>query len=258
MATPHPLGSVADVPLLIRSANAQSERRVNPSWTIAHFKSRLEPITGIPSAAQKLTLRTASHDAIAIEAASEEQTQLAAFGLQPYAELSVVDTRPPGARIDFNDVSSVEKYVMPEAEYEARKDSVLAWKKAQKLGRFDPNAPTLEQQKIHALEREVEERGITLNARCQLLPSSDSRRGTVSYVGAVPEIPGGLGPWVGITLDEPTGKNDGSIVDKATGETKRYFECKPKHGVFVRPERVEVGDFPNLDDDLMGSDMEEL
>jgi hypothetical protein len=48
---------------------------------------------------------------------------------------------------------------MPESEYEARTDSVLAWKKAQKLGRFDPNAPSLEEQKIKTLEREVEERG---------------------------------------------------------------------------------------------------
>ena len=48
---------------------------------------------------------------------------------------------------------------MPAAEYESRTDSVLAWKKAQKLGRFDPNAPTIEQQKILASEREVEERG---------------------------------------------------------------------------------------------------
>jgi hypothetical protein len=48
---------------------------------------------------------------------------------------------------------------MPSTEYETRSDSVLAWKKAQKLGRFDPNAPSLEEQKIRALEREVEERG---------------------------------------------------------------------------------------------------
>lgn len=48
---------------------------------------------------------------------------------------------------------------MPSTEYEARTDSVLAWKKSQKLGRFDPNAPTIEQQKIRALEREIEERG---------------------------------------------------------------------------------------------------
>lgn len=48
---------------------------------------------------------------------------------------------------------------MPAAEYETRTDSVLAWKKAQKLGRFDPDAPSIEQQKILASEREVEERG---------------------------------------------------------------------------------------------------
>ena len=48
---------------------------------------------------------------------------------------------------------------MPAAEYEHRTDSVLAWKRAQKLGRFDPDAPSIEQQKIRASEREVEERG---------------------------------------------------------------------------------------------------
>lgn len=48
---------------------------------------------------------------------------------------------------------------MPAEEYETRTDSVLAWKKAQKLGRFDPNAPSIEQQKILASEREIEERG---------------------------------------------------------------------------------------------------
>lgn len=50
---------------------------------------------------------------------------------------------------------------MPETEYEARKESVLAWKKAQKLGRFDPNTPDIEQQKIRQLERDIEERGMS-------------------------------------------------------------------------------------------------
>ena len=73
--------------------------------------------------------------------------------------------------------------------------------------------------------------------RCRLLPSnSDDRRGTIRYAGPVPEIPD-IGTWVGIELDEPTGKNDGSVAGK------RYFECKPSRGVFVRPERVEVGTF---------------
>lgn len=48
---------------------------------------------------------------------------------------------------------------MPTTEYESLTNSVLAWKKSQKLGRFDPNAGTIEEQKIRASEREVEERG---------------------------------------------------------------------------------------------------
>lgn len=65
--------------------------------------------------------------------------------------------------------------------------------------------------------------------------------GKVAYVGDVPEIPG-LGAWIGLVLDEPTGKNDGSVGGN------RYFDCIANSGVFVRPERVEVGDFPPLDD----------
>lgn len=130
---------------------------------------------------------------------------------------------------------------MPAEEYETRTDSVLAWKKQQKLGRFDPNAPTILEQKVNVSYREVDERGIKQDSRCRLLPESDHRRGTVQYIGDVPEIPG-VGAWIGVALDEPTGKNDGSV------KGKRYFECKHNCGVFVRPERVEVGDFAVLDD----------
>ncbi|KAH6642437.1 CAP Gly-rich domain-containing protein [Boeremia exigua] len=243
------LQSAADVPLLISSPNSSSERRISPSWSITHLKSRLEPITGVPASSQQLSLRVGSQDVVPITALDEEQTRLAEFPLQPYAEIIVVDTRPPAARTDFSDLSAVDKYVMPTAEYESRTDSVLAWKKAQKLGRFDPEAPSIEQQKVLASEREIEERGLTVGGRVRLLPESDARRGTVSYTGLVPEIPG-IGAWVGVTLDEPTGKNDGSV------KGKRYFECGSNCGVFVRPERCEAGDFPVLDE--FDEDLEEL
>ncbi|KAH8716925.1 CAP Gly-rich domain-containing protein [Phaeosphaeriaceae sp. PMI808] len=241
--------SAADVPLIVSSPNSSSERRISPSWSIAHLKSRLEPITGVPAGSQQLSLRVASQDAVPITATDEEQTRLAMFPMQPYAELIVVDTRPPAARTNFSDLSAVEKYTMPTTEYETRTDSVLAWKKAQKLGRFDPDAPSIEQQKILASEREVEERGLKVSGRVRLLPESDARRGTISYIGPIPEIPG-IGVWLGVTLDEPTGKNDGSV------KGRRYFKCGNSYGVFVRPERCEAGDFPALD--LGDEDMEEL
>lgn len=90
------MATAADIPLLVASANSSSERRITPAWTVAQFKARLEPITGIPASAQKLTLRIGSQDPIAIEAVDDEATQLASFPLQAYAEIyvSVFRTRP--------------------------------------------------------------------------------------------------------------------------------------------------------------------
>lgn len=175
----------------------------------------------------------------------------AMFLLTTKSNLSqVLDTRAPGARPNFNDASSVEKYVLPADEYAKKTDSVLAWKKAQKLGRFDPNAPSLEEAKIAGFEAEVISRGITVGKRCRV-GEDDERRGEIMYVGEVPEIPGGLGAWVGVRLDEPVGKNDGSVGGK------RYWGAAggPKNGLFVRPERVEIGEWPVLDD---LEDMEEI
>lgn len=42
-------------------------------------------------------------------------------------------------------------------------------------------------------------------------------------------------------LDEPFGKHNGSIKGRS------YFSCKDKYGVIVRPNELEIGDFPELD-----------
>ncbi|CAD0113102.1 unnamed protein product [Aureobasidium uvarum] len=80
---------MADVPLLITSENARSERRISPAWTIAQLKGRLEPITGIPASSQKLTLKVASWPDQNLQTVDEDNTQLDAFTLQSYAELHV-------------------------------------------------------------------------------------------------------------------------------------------------------------------------
>ena len=83
--------SAADIPLLIRSENSSSERRISPAWTVAQLKGRLEPITGVPAGCQRLSLKVASQPAQNIEAADEEATQIGAWPLQAYAELQVGD-----------------------------------------------------------------------------------------------------------------------------------------------------------------------
>ncbi|RDD45439.1 CAP-Gly domain-containing linker protein 3 [Trichoplax sp. H2] len=59
---------------------------------------------------------------------------------------------------------------------------------------------------------------------------SGSKVGKLCYFGRT-EFADGI--WAGIKLDEPIGKNDGT-VDGVT-----YFSCKPKHGILVNASRVQ-------------------
>uniref|UniRef100_A0A671STC7 Kinesin-like protein KIF13B n=1 Tax=Sinocyclocheilus anshuiensis TaxID=1608454 RepID=A0A671STC7_9TELE len=56
-----------------------------------------------------------------------------------------------------------------------------------------------------------------------------SKSGTVCYIGPTHFSEG---VWVGVELDTPSGKNDGSV------EGHQYFRCNPGYGVLVRPDRL--------------------
>lgn len=89
---------------------------------------------------------------------------------------------------------------MPIEDYEKRNDSVLAWKKRNQLGRFDPNSDENKEKELQHQWQEVEQRNIEVGKRCRV----GERRGIVRFVGVVDEIPG-QGVWVGFECDEPTG-----------------------------------------------------
>lgn len=83
-----------DIPLFVRSNNASSERRITPSWSLAHLKTKLEPITGIPPSCQSLKLKLPGHDEVAMEAQDEGGVQLSHWSLQAYAEIYVREREP--------------------------------------------------------------------------------------------------------------------------------------------------------------------
>lgn len=81
---------MADVPMYVISENASSERRITPSWSIDTFKTKLEPITGIPPSAQRLSIKSSAAAQIQpLEAADEENTFLHSFPLAAYGEIHV-------------------------------------------------------------------------------------------------------------------------------------------------------------------------
>ncbi|XP_022072529.2 dynactin subunit 1 isoform X4 [Acanthochromis polyacanthus] len=59
------------------------------------------------------------------------------------------------------------------------------------------------------------------------------QRGTVAYIGTTLFA---SGKWVGVILDEPKGKNDGTV------QGKRYFTCEENHGIFVRQSQIQLVD----------------
>lgn len=56
-----------------------------------------------------------------------------------------------------------------------------------------------------------------------------NKNGIVRYVGPA-DFQEGM--WIGVELDLPAGKNDGSVGGK------QYFKCNPGYGVLVRPKKV--------------------
>ena len=158
-----------------------------------------------------------------------------------------VDNTDPMARPgEYNDLSAVEKFELTPEEYESRRDTVLSHLKANKLGRFaetptnltqPPPAPPIPSDMVAGARCEVQSGDGTID-----------RRGTIRFVGEASMGKGGM--WVGVEMDEPTGKGDGSV------EGVRYFSCTPKHAVFVRADKVMVGDFP--EEDLMADDDDEI
>ncbi|KAI8867168.1 Cap-Gly domain-containing protein [Ramicandelaber brevisporus] len=245
------------VSLLVECNGTQTERRLDSDLTIAALRTRLGPITGVLEADQKLDLLESTTrtllasiggpdcDELTVTLGSYPAiAQLVASGIT----LRVTDTSAAQTSRLLADDGSVQKYEMSVETYEQRRDTARAWMRQNKLGKYNEDS-IRNAQAAH-------ERFQTLGAstkpgdRCIILSEpadqseDDGRRGTVRYSGEAGF--GGGGYWIGVELDEPLGKHNGTV------DGTQYFSCRNKHGVFVRPDRVKVGDYP--EEDIFASD----
>ena len=69
----------------------------------------------------------------------------------------------------------------------------------------------------------------------QTVELQDGRIATVRFAGNTHFAPG---DWVGVELEDASGKNDGSV------QGQRYFDCAAGRGMFVRPTVATIVDQP--------------
>ncbi|KIM44387.1 hypothetical protein M413DRAFT_67205 [Hebeloma cylindrosporum] len=224
------------VNVFVISPDTHSERRIDPHISVEQLKGKLELITGIPVANQEISILASESDPRVLAELTDDTKPLGYYGLTDWQVLKVIDTNPAvSLTVQLTDVTQVEKFELSSAEYEQRQDTVLAYKQRNKVGRFAQKdaTPEVEDQAVD----------IPVGSRCEIESTEAglSKRGTVRYVGTTKFS---KGTWVGVEYDEPFGKNDGSV------QGERYFSCRQNYGVFVKPEKVKIGDYPVEELDL--------
>ncbi|WKY08891.1 hypothetical protein Q1695_001792 [Nippostrongylus brasiliensis] len=211
------------------------EKKYPSTLTLGELKKKLELVVGAVAETIQIELHDAEGKFVA--SLSDNSKNLKELGVKDGMRLHAVDVS--GGNTELQDDTMVEKFTISEEEYNQREDSVRAWKK--KL-----LAQSGAQHEVGSggdTSRDVDP-NIKVGERCEVrVRGAMSRRGVVSFVG---ETKFREGLWVGVTYDEPVGKNDGAVAGT------RYFQCADKHGGFVRATDVVVGDFPPLpiEDDM--------
>jgi len=243
------------------------EIRLDRHMTIERVKEKLRAHVGTGSTFMHLTLL--DFDGQVVADMSNDELKLGYFSPQDGWTIHVTDLDPHSlsAGGGLEDVSLVQKYEISEEDYLKRENNFRRWKEEKQ--KADPNwtfakeikarqdAQRMKHDPTYVPEPPKERitddehmadlvAKMSVGDRCEV--TLGGKRGTVQFVGKIPAIAPGF--WVGVQYDEPVGKNDGSV------KGKRFFECPPKYGGFLRPDKLQVGDYPELDD-LFDSDEEE-
>jgi tubulin-folding cofactor B len=137
--------------------------------------------------------------------------------LFPLVSPQIIDADPNNAVVSMLSDNSVPKVRISDDEYAKRPDSVRAVRERRKQQEAAVEQPPA----FHTGDRVEVTRSTPTGGEKSI--------GVVAFVGQTEFAPG---YWVGVMLDEPRGKNDGSV------NGKHYFSCQPLHGVFVKASQL--------------------
>jgi tubulin-specific chaperone B len=238
------------VAVIVTHSNLPSkflDLRFDLHTTIEGVKERFRKHFGTPVDFQRLQLKDG--DTFRCEM-NDNSKMLGFYSVESGMVVHVIDEDPYSLSKGggLTDVSLVKKYRMDEEDYAKREGTVRTFireKKAKEAAErqkrreegLEEPAPGPESvAHVQAATGEGVEGG--LGSRCEVQPGA--RRGVVRWVGECEHLAPGF--WVGVQFDEPVGRNDGCVRDKALGIDVKVFECGMGYGGFVRGKNVAVGE----------------
>ncbi|KYQ90814.1 tubulin folding cofactor B [Tieghemostelium lacteum] len=193
--------------------------------SIKEFKEKLHRFAGTDTKWMHLQFRSGpDRDIIKdIDLNQEESVTLDSLSLVDGMNIHIIDKDPNQYIMELVDTSKAEKVKMSDAEYDLRENTVKKQLEKQKL----EQQQLKEQQEISDNQ---EPSHLKVGEKC-LVKSDDSstRLGIIAFIGQT-EFSSGY--WVGVILNQPLGKNDGSVKGKS------YFSCQPNYGCFVRARNI--------------------
>eukprot|EP01132_Coremiostelium_polycephalum_P001359 gene1359-1716_t len=190
----------------------------------------------------ELLLRTSNREKIIERFTSDERT-LESYSneIRDGMNIHVIDRDPNHYIADLQDTSSIDKVeYITDDQYDQKEGTAKKWFQQQQQ---EAMVKKLDQQLDEQQRDEQLIKSFTIGQRCKVFSTTttdnvdddDYRLGTIEYIGKTEFAPG---YWIGVKLDLPLGKNNGTVKGKL------YFTCPQNYGSFVKPKNILVGDFP--------------
>jgi len=220
--------------------NFNHEKLYQTHITVGELKQKLHFMTGTP--AENMILQLKNSIGSIVKTLQPDSATLQEIGLTEISYVHVVDLDPDNSEVSLiakldSGKFDAEKYEIDFEKYKQRPDSFYQWKQVH-LKEYYSNKAQIMLDEIK--KSSVAADSMKIGARCECGTKEMPKRGVLKYIGKLHGQEDII--WIGVQLDEPYGKHDGTF------KGKRYFEAPDKYGIFCKAHNIQVGDFPMIDE----------